>query len=149
MDDYEQYEDDNDEIRQANNGHLALFEEYLVKAGLKEKTISNHLSNVDLFLNDYLLYYDAIPMEEGYEQISDFLGDFFIRKCMWSTPATIKSTAASIKKFYKCMLEHGKIDKEAYEELCFDIKVGMPDWLDDCEVYNDPTMDNPFFPPFF
>ncbi len=37
------------------------------------------------------------------DRINDFLGEFFIRKCMWSTPGTIKRTAASIKKFYKFM----------------------------------------------
>ena len=55
---------------------------------------------------------------------------------MWSTPGTIKSTAASIKKFYKCMLEHGKIEKADYEFLCREIKEGMPIWQEDCAVYN-------------
>ena len=51
-------------------------------------------------------------MEEGVTMLGDFLGDFFIRKCMWSTPATVKTTATSLKKFYKCMAEHGKIEKK-------------------------------------
>ena len=29
--------------------------------------------------------------------LGDFLGDYFIRKCMWSTPSTVKTTAASIR----------------------------------------------------
>lgn len=146
MDEHENYEEECEALRKENEKYLALFKEYLEKAGLKAKTIRDHLSNVDFFINDYLLYYDEIPMEEGYDQLDDFLGNFFIRKCMWSTPATIKSTAASIKKFYKCMLEHGFVDKEAYEELCSDIKEGMPYWLDDCEEYNDPECYNPFSP---
>ena len=50
-------------------------------------------------------------MEEGISMLDEYLGNFFIRKCMWSTPANIKTNATSIKKFYKCMLEHGKIEK--------------------------------------
>lgn len=40
-------------------------------------------------------------MENGCkdEYLSDFFGYFFIRKCMWSTPDTVKSTIASLKKF--------------------------------------------------
>lgn len=83
-------------------------------------------------------------MEDGVWKIDDFLGFFFIRKCMWSTPGTIKSTAASIKKFYKSMLNHGKIDKEDYDHLCFQIKKGMVQWQTDCALYNDPDEPNPF-----
>ena len=77
-------------------------------------------------------------------KIDEFLGEFFIRKCMWSTPATIKSTAASIKKFYKCMLDHGKIEKGDYKFFCETVKVGMEDWQALCAQYNDPEEENPF-----
>ena len=76
--------------------------------------------------------------------IDDFLGYFFIRKCVWSTPATIKSTAASIKKFYKCMMEHGKIPKEDYERFCIEIRMGMEEWQNDCAIYNDPDAEDSF-----
>ncbi|MBM6765504.1 hypothetical protein H5996_06220 [Faecalicoccus pleomorphus] len=75
-------------------------------------------------------------MEYGTQKINDFLGYFFIRKCAWSTPASIKSTAASIKKFYKCMSKHEKISKEDYEDFCKAIKFNMKFWQDDCESYN-------------
>ena len=63
---------------------------------------------------------------------------------MWSTPSTIKSTAASIKKFYKCMMEHGFIKKSDYDDLCDEIKENMEFWQEDCAAYNDPDADNPF-----
>ena len=111
---------------------------------LSPATVRKHLSNVDFYINNYLLYEDALDMVNGTEMIDDFLGDFFIRKCMWSTPATIKSTAVSIKKFYKCMLECGKIKKEDYDNLCQEIKDGLPNWQADCEQFNDPGLVNPF-----
>ena len=58
-------------------------------------------------------------------KINMFLGCFFIHKCMWSTPGTIKSTAASIKKFYKCMNEHGYVSKVEYNYFCTVIKENM------------------------
>jgi hypothetical protein len=48
MDNYAQYEADCKEIRQANDGLLAEFETWLRSSGLSDKTIHNHLSNIDL-----------------------------------------------------------------------------------------------------
>ena len=99
---------------------------------------------MSLFINDYLLYSEAKTFETGVCDIDGFLGDFFIRKCMWSTPGTIKSTACSIKKFYRCMLKHEEIQKSDYEYLCEEIKECMPQWQADCEQFNDPDAENPF-----
>ena len=138
----EDYERECEKIRDTNEELLELFEKDL--AGLSEKTIRRHIGNVDFYINEYLLYEDARTFEDGVTMIDDFLGYFFIRKCMWSTPASIRSTATSIKKFYKCMMDHEKISKEDYEYLCNEIKIGMPDWQADCEQYNDPGAENPF-----
>lgn len=121
-----------------NYEYLILFQEDLENAGLKDKTIYNHLSNASLFINDFLIYHMDASMEEGVTMIGDFLGDFFIRKCMWSTPATVKTTAASLKKFYKSMVDHGKIEKKDYDYVCRDIKESMTYWQECCAEYNNP-----------
>lgn len=144
MFDYEEYERECDKIRQTNEELLALFEEELQDSGLSAKTVRRHLSNAEFYINEYLLREEPRPMEDGITELDMFLGFFFIRKCMWSTPGTIKSTAASIKKFYKCMLNHGKISKDDYAYLCDDIKENMEQWQTDCAVYNDPDVSNPF-----
>lgn len=143
--DYDIYLKKCEDIKNTNNSLLELFCDDLKKAGLTDKTINRHLSNVDFFINQYLIRTDALSMESGITMIDDFLGNFFIRKCMWSTPANIKTTAASIKKFYKCMLDHEKITKQDYELLCTIIKDSMDTWQKDCAVYNDPDLPNPFF----
>lgn len=144
MFDYEEYERECDKIRQTNEELLVLFEEELQNSGLSAKTVRRHLSNADFYINEYLLREEPRPMEDGITELDMFLGFFFIRKCMWSTPGTIKSTAASIKKFYKCMMNHGKISKDDYVYLCDDIKENMEQWQTDCAVYNDPDAPNPF-----
>lgn len=142
--DYDEYEASCKKIQKENDEYLDLFADTL--SNLTPKTIHKHLNNVYLYINDYLLREEPLTFDYGTARISGFLGDFFIRKCMWSTPETIRSTATSIKRFYKCMLEHGKIDKDAYDYLCDEIKYGMPQWQEDCARYNDVEQDNPFCP---
>ena len=121
-----------------NNEYLDIFERDLIESGLKQKTINKHLNNVGFYINSYLLKEEPLQMASGADFfcIDDFLGYFFIRKCMWSTPDTIKTTAASIKKFYKYMSKHGYISKDKYKDLCDTIKENMGIWQDDCETFN-------------
>ena len=143
---YEEYEEKCKEIRLKNERYLEEFEEDLLNAGLKEKTVSRHYGNVYFYINNYLLREEPLEMKSGTNSfnINGFLGYFFIRKCMWSTPGTIKSNAASIKKFYKSMFQRGHINESDYKELADAIKFDMDDWLEDCESYNDPNSPNPF-----
>jgi hypothetical protein len=134
---YEEYEMQCKQQQEKNNNYLEIFERDLMEAGLTHKTISNHVSNVDFYINDYLIREEPFEMQEGCgSKIDMFLGYFFIHKCMWSTPGTIKTTAASIKKFYKSMNNHGYISKEEYICLCTTIKENMEIWQDDCAAFN-------------
>jgi len=134
--DYAEYERKCDEVRKVNAGYLDIFEHDL--QGLAPRTIEKHLNNVEFYLNEFLLYYDILTMQQGTSQIGWYLGDYFIRKCMWSTPGTIKTTAASIKKFYKSMLTHGLIEQRQFDMLSDEIKDNMKDWQADCARYNNP-----------
>ena len=130
---YERYEREASAIRKENEAHLKEFEDYLNAKGLSAKTIKRHLENVDFYINTYLLYEEANRIDAGCTMVNGFLGSFFIRKCMWSTPATIRQNAASLKKFYKCMLEKGHITKDDFDYLQEEIKEGMPEWIEACE----------------
>ena len=133
-----------DLMREKNQHYLDLFETDMCNHGLAESTIRRHLDNVDFYINEYLLYYGVNDMEFGCYDIGGFLGDFFIRKCMWSTPGTIKTNATSIKKFYKCMRDNGLVTTDAYDRLLRTIKENMADWQADCAEFNNPAYD-PFF----
>ena len=111
------------------------FKKWLKNQNLTTKTINKHLSNIELFLNDYLPYYEGETMEEGVASVYSFLGDWFIRKCMWSSRTSIKETASSIKKFYKCMNELGYIDKDKYDFVAFTIKENMDEFFESLEEY--------------
>lgn len=143
--DYENYEEACKKIQQENETYLEMFEADLIAAGLSEKTISRHLQNVDFYINTFLLREEPLNMTDGTLYLDSFLGDFFIRKCMWSTPGNIKTNAASIKKFYKSMLNHNTIKKNSFDHLCNVIKENLGSWQINCEIYNDPDEPNPFF----
>jgi len=66
-----------------------------------------------------------------------FLGYWFIRKVMWASQTSIKSNAASLKKFYFFLLEKGLIKKEDLNELEETIKDEMPEWLAKIKQYDD------------
>jgi hypothetical protein len=99
LNDYEQYEIECKRIRESNEKLLEDFENWLRKSNLADKTIGKHVKNIDFYINEYLLYEDAIEPQDGVFSVSMFLGYWFIKKAMWASEASIKSNAASLKKF--------------------------------------------------
>ncbi|MBT9159419.1 MAG: hypothetical protein DDT26_00678 [Dehalococcoidia bacterium] len=142
MDDFEKYEEDCKEIRKANERLLNEFEVWLKSSGLSEKTINNHLSNIDFYLNEYLLYEDAAEAKDGVDAVDMFLGYWFIKKAMWASQSSIKGNAASLKRFYTFMHEKGLIDKEDLIDLKQTIKENMPEWLATLRRFDDPSIED-------
>ena len=138
MNDYAQYEKDCEAIRKANQQLLTEFSAWLKTAGLAAGTIKNHCSNIAFYVNEFLLYEEAMEAKDGVTEVDSFLGYWFIQKAMWSSQASIKSNAASLKKFYTFMYEKGLIDKQALADLKEDIKDGLPLWLETLARYEDP-----------
>jgi len=141
---YDKYEKDLEEMQKVNQEYLDGFKKSLKSSGLTDKTIRNHVSNVDFYINDFLCYYDIQEVQAGCYDISGFLGSWFIRKAAWSSSGTIKSMAASIKKFYKFMLDKGVVKQEDYNYLCDEIKEEMSVWLDKMTRYNNLSEDEDF-----
>lgn len=130
MDDYEKYEAACKQIRKANESLLTEFQASLQSAGLSQMTINKHVDNVRFYINEFLLYENAVKANEGVYSVSMFLGYWFIRKALWASPASIKSNAASIKKFYSLLVEKELVDQADFEMLGETIKKEMPEWLE-------------------
>lgn len=122
-------------VREDNKRCLEVFKCEIEESGLSPKTIKTHLRNVDFFINEYLSI-EPLPVNIGTYLIHVFLGKFLIKECKWSTPNNIKTTAASIKKFYKCMLDIREIKEWQYESLCEIIKSDMEEWKEECRRFN-------------
>jgi site-specific recombinase XerD len=140
VDDYEQYEIECEKIRESNEKLLEDFENWLRRSNLADKTIDKHAENIDFYVNEYLLYEDAIEPQNGLFSVSRFLGYWFIKKAMWASKASIKSNAASLKKFYTYLYERGLVDKEDLDSLKKTIKEEMPEWLATVGRYDDPSI---------
>jgi site-specific recombinase XerD len=142
MDDYEKFEEDSKKIRCANEQLLKEFGAALKLSGLSEKTINGHLSNIEFYVNDYLLYDDATEAKDGVNAVGMFLGYWFIKKAMWASRTSIKSNATSLNKFYTFMHEKGLIDTEDLIDMKQRIKEDMPEWLATLDRYDDLSVED-------
>jgi hypothetical protein len=135
--DYAKYEADCVIIRRNNSELLNEFEAWQKAKKLSGSTINNHIRNIDFYINEYLLYEEIKQAKDGVRKVGMFLGDWFIRKAMWSSVNQIKNNATSLKKFYSFMFEKGFIAKEELDYLNDIIKEQMPKWLAAMEHYDD------------
>ena len=135
----EDYELKINENRKRNKKYIDEFESWLNEKKLTEKTIKKHISNVDLYVNDYLNYYDVIKVEEGVDEVTSFLGGWFIEKCMWASRTSLKETASSLKKFYQFMCEKDYVNEEDYKMMCDEIKERMDDFIRDLDAFDNGT----------
>lgn len=142
MDEYEKWEKDCKRIREQNAILLVQFADALKEQGLNKKTIDKHVSNIDFYINHFLLNEDPTEPENGLYSVSMFLGYWFIKKAMWANPSAIKNNASSLKKFYSFMLENGKIEQDDYQELKDTIKQEMPEWVATMQRYDDPDIED-------
>ncbi len=141
--DYAKYERECEKIRQENEELLDKFAAWLAAKGLSETTVGRHCGNIEFYVNDFLLYEDAERPEDGVLSVGRFLGYWFIRKAMWASQGSIKSNAASLKKFYAFMLEKGKITRDDLDDLKTRIKEDMPEWLATLARFDDPEIEDP------
>ena len=128
-----------EENRKRNEKYIKEFENWLNEKGLVKKTIRKHLSNVDLYINNYLNYYDITKVEDGMTCIHSFLDGWFIEKCLWASKNLLKETAASIKKFYQYMSENNYVSVEDYKDMCSFIKENMDDFLEQVDAFDNGT----------
>lgn len=137
----EDYEVMQKRISKANEKLIKKFADHLLEKNLTTKTIEKHCSNIAFYGNDYLLNYESCTLIDGADCISDFLGFWFIRKCMWANQTTMKEYITSFKKFYCWMLNIEKITKIDYEVMVITIKENKEVWLEIVRKYNDPNTD--------
>lgn len=141
----DKHEIDYKKVKQENEVLLDRFTEWLQAKKLSEKTIKNHVNNVSFYINEFLLYTRAIEAKNGAMDIGLFLGDWFIRKAMWSSINQIKANIASLKKFYTFMFESDYIDEEELYDM-LDLIIDEKDsWAEAMEDYENGTFWSPDF----
>jgi site-specific recombinase XerD len=142
-DNYEEYKRACQKIQKKNKAILYEFETWIRAKGVSKATVEKHRYNIDFYVNEFLLYEEAMSTEDGVSEVGMFLGYWFIRKAMWANQSSIKSNAASLKKFYQFMYEQGRIDKGQFDELKIQIKEDMPEWLETLRRFDDLSIEDP------
>ena len=115
----ETYEQRVQAIQGANQPILDGFEHWLKQAGLSEQTIKAHVDNMRFF-GRYLLWYGSClrRLDEATEgDVYDFLEEWFPRKALWASVASMKVYLASFKKFFTWMGETGLVPPETVEDV--------------------------------
>jgi hypothetical protein len=136
-DKYREYEEACETIRAANAELLREFETYLTHRGLTAKTVKQHGENVDFYINAYLLYDHPMTATEGSGRVGMYLGYWFIRKALCASPASIRSNAASLKKFYDFMAERKLVSGADVRKMRETIKEEMPRWVATVRRYDE------------
>ncbi|MFC5050817.1 hypothetical protein ACFPK9_09340 [Rubritalea spongiae] len=111
---------------------------YQLANKVSQATINKHCRNVLFFGNDFLLNYEGLSLTDDPSFIDEYLGNWFIRKCMWSDEKSIKENITSFKKFYAWAASHKKIDQQDYDELLLTIKEMKDTWIQRVKDYNNP-----------
>ena len=125
----DEFEIEQAEQRNSNEILLSRYTVWLESFDVSKKTVINNVSNVEFYINEYLLHSEIIRPSHGCCLINDFLGYWFPRKAMWASPKTMKGNCASLKKFYTFMLEKNEIDNLQLIELNNQIKQNKKHWL--------------------
>ena len=122
--DAQTYEQGVHAIQLANQPILDGFEHWLKQSGLSEQTIKDHVDNMRLFSRYQLWYgYSLRRLDEATEgDVYDFLEDWFPRKALWASVASMKVYLASFKKFFTWMGESGLVAPETVEDVLATLK---------------------------
>ena len=75
LDDESDYDIICQQLRQVNAALLGDFSRWLQKAGLEAATIRSHCTNLDFYLNHFLLYAETLTPADGVCYVGEFLGD--------------------------------------------------------------------------
>ncbi len=144
QDDIELDEEEHDEIRAENEELIKTFAAWLTVSGLTPATVNKHCVNIEFYINEYLLSACTTYPEAGMNSvdISMFMGYWFIKTASWASASSLKSNAASLKKFGQFLFTRGQIDHEELQSLITTIRDEMPDWQATMARYDDPNIEN-------
>ena len=109
----------------------------LVAEGLSPKTIQKHFNCADFFLNVYLTKELQSTFYNCANDIPDFFGYFYIRKCLFASVSNLNQFIAALKKFFKFLYLSGYIDVEVCADVYTYIKNYKDEWIEELtDFYN-------------
>lgn len=126
---WEEYEKRSIETKAQHEKLIAIYKEDLIQKNLSPRTIKRHLSNIDSFLNWFLIdYKDSDALDEFIPSfVGDFLGSFIPDKYIGNTKNLIKENAATLRGFYQSMRDCGYISQSMFTRISENISEEVAD----------------------
>lgn len=107
------------------------FEHWLKHAGWSEPTVQSHLDNIRFFTK-YLAWYTRSQHSLDEATDSDvywFLADWFPRKALWASVASVRAYLASFKKFFTWMGATGLVAPQIVADVLDTLKFDRDEFL--------------------
>ena len=115
--------------RVSNFYTLQTFESYLREQNISDTEIQNHLSNIDLFINDYLLRYEVLASHNGIHTAGEYLTEWLPESFYEVSKEDIESYTESFKKFFTHEVNGGYLEQDDMIELYQILNDEIIPWL--------------------
>ncbi len=111
--------------RQENQQYMSMFEEYLIKDDIMQKTIERHMKYVHIYLEYCLTFGTKNHLSYGCYNVDSYFEDYIYEEKLISYANDLRNNIVTLNKFYRLMCSYGYISKEdykVYKELVRDHK---------------------------
>ena len=139
----ESYEEMSERITDANEEHLAHFTNDLILGKKMGKMKAHeHAERLRFFGNEFLLNYRSEDLVGGLGCFGGFVGDWLIRKCMWSDAEAVRKNAESFSLWLRYVRESVNLppdDRAELSEWQEEIDENLELWCLRSDCYNDPS----------
>lgn len=138
----EEYNEMRERLEKANEEIIGSFVNHAVETTKRGKhRMAKYASQLQFFSNEYLINYHEYDLLEGLECFPEFIGNWFIRKCMWSDEASLRENIEGFKAFLGYLEETKQVQKERLDELRQHIDDESHLYLLRVKYFNDPEID--------
>ena len=138
----EEYDKMRERLEKANEEIIGSFVNHAVETTKRGKhRMAKYASQLQFFSNEYLINYHEYDLLEGLECFPEFIGNWFIRKCMWSDEASLRENIEGFKAFLGYLEETKQVQKERLDELRQHIDDESHLYLLRVKYFNDPEID--------
>lgn len=139
----ESYEEMEARLTAVNEELLAHFtNDLILKKKMGKKKAHEHADRLRFFGSDYLLGYQSEGLVEGVFSFPSFVGDWFIRKCMWSDVQSVKENVESFRLWLRFVGESGKLPASDLIRLHKRIDEDLDTWCLRAKCYSDPDWEH-------
>lgn len=141
-DEEEDYEDMVQRLNKQNEKILADFTNFTVGEQKKGKIKINKAAELlSFFGNDYLTNYEGHDILEGLECFPSFIGDWFIRKCMWSDEKSLVENLDAFDLFLNYLKDTNLVPSSRLSNLKEHLAEDRERFLLRVRFYNDQNVE--------